>query len=208
MTAADVAMGYIAGLTLALRSIPPDTIARIVAILEAARSEGRLVLLFGNGGSAATASHMACDLNKTALHPEFPRLRAMALTDNVPLMTAWANDTHFHSVFVEQMQNFLDPGDIVIAISASGRSRNILDAVRRAREVGAVTIGLTGFNGGHLKDLVDVCLVIQSDNMGQIEDAHLVVGHIITAALSARVVRSPASPSEMVWRSSQKGSSG
>ncbi len=191
MTAADVATGYIAGLTLALRSIPPEAVARIVAILEAARSEGRMVFLLGNGGSAATASHMACDLNKTAIHSEFPRFRAMALTDNVALITAWANDTHYHNVFIEQMQNFLDPGDIVIAISASGRSRNILDAVRRAREVGAVIIGLTGFNGGYLKDLADVCLVIQSDNMGQIEDAHLVVGHIITAALSTRVVRSP-----------------
>ncbi len=191
MTAADVATGYIAGLTLALKSIPLDTIARIVAILEAARAEGRMVFLFGNGGSAATASHMVCDLNKTAIHPELPRFRAMALTDNVPLITAWANDTHYHNVFVEQMQNFLAPGDVVIAISASGRSRNVLDAVRRAREGGAVTIGLTGFNGEHLRDLVDVCLVVQSDNVGQIEDAHLVVGHVITAALSARVVRSP-----------------
>ncbi len=191
MTAADVATGYIAGLTLALRSISTDTIAQIVEILEAARSEGRMVFLLGNGGSAATASHMACDLNKTAIHPEFPRFRAMALTDNAPLITAWANDTHYENAFVEQMQNFLTPGDVVIAISASGRSRNVLEAVRRARGVGAVTIGLTGFNGGSLKDLVDVCLVIQSDNMGQIEDGHLVVGHIITTAiLSTRVFRS------------------
>lgn len=191
MTAADVATGYIAGLTLALRSIPTDTIARIVEILEAARSKRRTVFLLGNGGSAATASHLACDLNKTAIHPEFPRFRAMALTDNAPLITAWANDTHYENAFVEQMQNFLTPGDVVIAISASGRSRNVLEAVRRAREVGAVTIGLTGFNGGSLKDLVDVCLVIQSDNMGQIEDGHLVVGHIVTAAiLSTRVLRS------------------
>lgn len=192
MTSADVVTGYISGLTQVLASIPPDTVARIVAILEAARSKGRIIYLLGNGGSAATASHMACDLNKTAIHSEFPRFRAMALTDNVPLMTAWANDTHYHNVFVQQMENFLAPGDVVIALSASGRSQNILDAVRRAHEVGAVTIGLTGFNGGHLRDLVDVCLVIKSDNMGQIEDAHLVLGHIITAALSARAVRSPA----------------
>lgn len=191
MKTTELVTAYLTGLTRALRSIPLDTIARIVEILEDARAEGRTVFLLGNGGSAATASHIACDLNKTANHPGAPRLRALALTDNVPLITAWANDTHYHNIFVEQMQNFLMPGDVVVAISGSGRSPNVLDAVRRAREMGAVTIGLTGFDGGHLTGIADVCLVIPSDHMGQIEDTHLAVGHILAAVLKATAARSP-----------------
>jgi D-sedoheptulose 7-phosphate isomerase len=177
---------YVASLTSTLQALPFATLSRIADLLEQARWDGRTVFLLGNGGSAATASHIACDLNKAATQPGVPRLRALALTDNVPLITAWANDTHYHNVFVEQMQNFLRPGDVVVAISGSGRSPNVVDAVLRARELGAMTVGLTGFDGGLLTELTDICLVVPSEHMGQIEDVHLMIGHILTAMLAQR----------------------
>jgi len=183
MNAATVARSYIGGLVASLQSIPPETIGRIVTILERAREEGRLILVLGNGGSAATASHLVVDLNKTANRPGSPRLRAVALTDNVPLLTAWANDARYDDVFVEQVENYAATGDVVIAISGAGRSPNVLAAVRRAREKGATTIGLTGFDGGLLKDLVHVSVIVESQVMGQVEDAHLAIGHMLAAAL-------------------------
>jgi D-sedoheptulose 7-phosphate isomerase len=186
MNAAGVAQAYIAGLVAALQSIPPETIGRIASLLERARNERRMILMLGNGGSAATASHFVVDLNKTANRPGAPRLRAMALTDNVPLLTAWANDARYQDVFVEQIENFVHPGDVVIAISGSGQSPNVLAAVRRAREIGATTVGLTGFDGGQLKDLVDICLIVRGQTMGQVEDAHLAVGHMLAAVLAGR----------------------
>ncbi len=186
MNAAGVAQSYIAGLVAALQSIPPETIGRIADVLARARNEGRMVLVLGNGGSAATASHFVVDLNKTANRPGTARLRAVALTDNVPLLTAWANDARYQDVFVEQIENFVTPGDVVIAISGGGQSPNVLAAVRRAREKGATTIGLTGFDGGQLKDLVDVCLIVRGQVMGQIEDAHLAVGHMLVTVLAGR----------------------
>jgi D-sedoheptulose 7-phosphate isomerase len=186
MNAATVARAYIDGLVAALQAIPPEGISRIAAMLDRARAEGRLVLVLGNGGSAATASHLVVDLNKTANRPGHPRLRAIALTDNVPVLTAWANDARYEDVFTEQLENFVWPGDVVIAISGSGRSANVLAAIRRARELGAATIGLTGFEGGELVQMVDECLIISSRVMGQIEDAHLAVGHILAAVLSGR----------------------
>ncbi len=184
MSAAELATTYIDELTAALRSIAPETIAHIAGILDRARQEGRKIFVFGNGGSAATASHVALDLNKTTVRSGAPRLRAIALTDSAPLITAWANDTDYRNVFVEQLRNFVEAGDVVIAISGSGRSPNVLEATRAAGEAGAVTIGLTGFEGGDLHQLVDVGLVVRSNVMGQVEDAHLAIGHILTALLS------------------------
>jgi D-sedoheptulose 7-phosphate isomerase len=186
MDAASAVQAYIGGLVAALEAIPPERISRIAAVLDRARAEGRMVLVLGNGGSAATASHFVVDLNKTANQAGHPRLRAVALTDNVPVLTAWANDARYDDVFTEQIENFVTRGDVVIAISASGRSPNVLAAVRRARELGAATIGLTGFEGGELVHLVDECLIIQSRVMGQVEDSHLAVGHMLAAALSGR----------------------
>lgn len=181
---ADDAIGvYITELTHCLQALSVRTVDRIAGILARARADGRTVFLLGNGGSAATASHMACDFAKTAIRPDMRRLRAVALTDNVPLLTAWANDAHYRNVFAEQIENLICRGDVVIAISGSGRSANVLEAVRRARQAGAVTVGLTGFDGGDLVGLVDACLVVPSEHMGQIEDVHLAVGHMLADVL-------------------------
>ncbi len=141
------------------------------------------IFILGNGGSAATASHMANDLNKGASVPGQPRFKAIALTDNVPLMTAWGNDTSYENIFVEQMMNFLELGDVVIAISASGNSPNVLRALRVARQYGAITIGFTGRDGGQLRRLVDHGVFIPSDHIGQQEDGHMILDHVITSAL-------------------------
>jgi len=160
---------------------------QVESILLRARDEGRTIFIIGNGGSAATASHMANDLNKGAAVSGQPRFRAFALTDNVPLITAWANDTRYEKIFVEQMANFLRPGDVLIAISGSGNSPNIITAVEWARLEGAVTIGLTGGSGGRLNGLVDCCLVVPSNLMEQIEDMHLVLSHALCVSLRARI---------------------
>ncbi len=188
MKPVDQARDYLAALAQMLRAVPSDVIAQIVQILERARSEGRTVVLFGNGGSAANASHIALDLSKTTGRAGAARMRVVALTDNVPLITAWANDAAYERVFAEQLVNLVGPGDVAIALSGSGTSPNIVLAVQRAREVGATTIALTGFQGGRLKDLVDVCLVVPGEHMGQIEDAHLAIGHILTDVLAGRGV--------------------
>lgn len=163
-----------------LKSLPVIEIERVVNVLLDARSNGATVFVLGNGGSAATASHFACDLGKGTLSPGAPRLRVIALTDNVPLLTAWANDTDYENVFSEQLQSLVRPGDVVIAISASGNSPNVLKAVEVGRQAGATTVGLTGFRGGKLRGLVDTCVVIPVDHMGQVEDGHMILDHLIT----------------------------
>ena len=155
-------------------------------LLEAWRAE-KTIFIAGNGGSASTASHMANDLNKGAIVDGQPRFRAIALTDNVPLITAWGNDTAYHRVFVEQMINFLKPGDVLVAISGSGNSPNIIAAVEWAREAGGITIGLTGGSGGRLRVLVKHCVVVPSSRMEQIEDVHLALSHALCTSLRAAI---------------------
>ena len=142
---------YIASLQPLLVDLAGMDFTHVEAILLQAREEGRTIFIIGNGGSAATASHMANDLNKGATVSGQRRFRALALTDNVPLITAWANDTRYELIFVEQMANYLRPGDVLVAISGSGNSPNIIAAVEWARREGAVTVGLTGGNGGRLR---------------------------------------------------------
>ena len=178
---------YIASLQPVLGDLAAVDFRQVEAILLRAREEGRTVFIIGNGGSAATASHMANDLNKGAAVAGQRRFRALALTDNVPLITAWANDTQYEQIFVEQMANFFHPGDVLIAISGSGNSPNIIAALEWARREGAVTIGLTGGNGGRLLGLVDCGLLVPSNRMEQIEDMHLVLAHAICVSLRNRI---------------------
>ena len=178
---------YIASLQPQLGELTDLDFDQVESILLRARDEGRTIFIIGNGGSAATASHMANDLNKGAAVSGQRRFRALALTDNVPLITAWANDTRYEQIFLEQMANFLRPGDVLIAISGSGNSPNIITAVEWARLEGAVTIGLTGGSGGRLHGLVDCCLVVPSNRMEQIEDMHLVLSHALCVSLRARI---------------------
>lgn len=174
---------YISDLEALLEKLPVEDIDRVVSLLEKTRESGSQVFIIGNGGSAATASHFACDLSKGTISEGKQRIKAFALTDNVHLLTAWANDTSYDMVFAEQINNYVEPGDVVIAISGSGNSPNVLNGVTVAREKGATTIGLIGFNGGKLKDLVDIHVIAPIDNMERAEDMHLLFEHIITACL-------------------------
>jgi len=174
---------YISQVSDTLNKLPLDKIARVIEILNQARIKGRRVFIFGNGGSAATASHFACDLAKGAICQDKPRFKAFALTDNVPLLSAWANDTDYGNIFSEQLENFIEPDDVAIAISGSGNSMNILNGVKAARNKGATTIGFIGFDGGKLEDLVDIPLVVPNHNMEQVEDIHLLLEHVIITCL-------------------------
>ncbi len=181
--------GYYARLCDLLARLPVAEIERALALLLRAYQHGRRIYFLGNGGSAATASHAANDFCKLTITPGKPRVRALALTDNVPLLTAWANDSAYSDVFAEQLENLLEPGDVVVAISGSGNSPNVLKAIEFARARGAATIGWTGFQGGRLKDLVDVAIIVPSDSMAQIEDVHLTLNHALAEAIRAAIHR-------------------
>ncbi len=174
---------YLFDMTLTLDKLPVDRITRVVEVLNEAREKGKRVFTFGNGGSAATASHIACDFSKGAASQDRTGLRAYSLNDSIPLTTAWANDTDYENIFSAQLVGLVDPGDVVIAISGSGNSPNVLNGVRAARIRGATTIGFTGFDGGRLESLVDIAIVVNNHVMEQVEDAHLLLGHIITTCL-------------------------
>lgn len=174
-----------------LRAVSAEALAAIgERLLETAQS-GAQILVAGNGGSASTASHFACDLAKTVLgaKPELrtSRFRAVSLADNVALLTAWANDVSYESVFAEQVKMLGRPGDVLCVISASGSSANVVEAVAVARSLGLRTIGLLGRDGGRLKGMVDDQVVVPCYDYGQIESAHLVMAHLLTQWLSQRL---------------------
>lgn len=152
----------------------------IDAIMEAYRAE-KQIFVIGNGGSASTASHLACDLGKGTSVPGKPRFRVMSLTDNVATMTAWSNDVSYEDVFVEQLKNFVNPGDVVLGISASGNSENVLRAMQYAADIGCKTIGWSGFGGGKLATICDLNVVVDSNLYGPVEDVHLILNHILHA---------------------------
>jgi D-sedoheptulose 7-phosphate isomerase len=166
-----------------LTQMPSGEVDRVIDVILTAYRGQRHVYVIGNGGSASTASHFACDLSKATITGDRPRLRVTSLTDNVAVLTAWANDSSYDAVFAEQLTNLLDPGDVVVAISASGKSPNIVAAIGVAQRRGAVTVGLVGFTGGPLKKMVDVAVHVPSDSYGVVEDCHLVLEHAITAAI-------------------------
>ena len=180
---ASAIRSYLFDLTLTLDMLPVDSLVRVVDTLNEAREKGRRVFTFGNGGSASTASHFACDLAKGARSQDRPGLRTQCLNDSIPLTTAWANDADYETIFSAQLMGLADPGDVVIAISGSGNSPNVLNGVEAARLRGATTIGLSGFDGGRLASMVDIAIVVRNHVMEQVEDIHLVLGHVLTTCL-------------------------
>ena len=170
-----------------ISEMPEEAIAATVSLLYETWSQQKQLFIFGNGGSASTASHMANDLSKATIVAGKRRMRVMALTDNIALITAWANDNSFEDVFKEQLENLLDSGDLVIAISASGDSPNIIRAIEFANSRGAVTVGWTGLLGGRLKDTAHFCVHAPTDDVGLIESAHLVLDHLVTKQVRQRI---------------------
>jgi D-sedoheptulose 7-phosphate isomerase len=171
--------GYLDELDATLKALPHEQIAAIIDAIRDVRDRDAQLFVVGNGGSAATASHFAVDLGKGASLGAERRFRVLSLTDNVPWITALANDLSYEDVFVEQLRNYARAGDLLLAISGSGNSENVLRAVRYANSIGCRTIGLAGFAGGKLREQAQECLVVSADHMGRIEDGHFVVQHLI-----------------------------
>jgi D-sedoheptulose 7-phosphate isomerase len=186
-SASEFAKQYLQDLKRVLDRLPLDTLDRVVRTIEAAHATGRQIFIIGNGGSAATASHMMNDLAKGTVgykgDAPWPAVRAVALTDNVSLMTAWANDTGYENIFSGPLRALAQRGDVLVAISASGNSPNILAAVETAKQMGLSVIGLTGFGGGKLAKIADAAFVVPSDRYGPVEDVHMILDHIITGYL-------------------------
>jgi len=180
---------YFSELEQMVRAISRPDLERVLSLLENVYRSGHRIFIIGNGGSAATASHFALDLAKNTIMAGAPRLKAISLTDHVPLITAWSNDTAYEHIFAEQLANMIEPGDMVIGISASGNSPNVINALLLARQYRAFTVGLLGARGGKMKDMVDAYVLAPGQNIEQEEDAHMILAHVITRHMR-EVVRS------------------
>ena len=178
---------YVEGIKQTLDALPWHKVEQVVDLLETVRRTGRTVFVFGNGGSAATATHMACDLSKNTAMPGQERLRVLSLNDNMALFSALGNDCGYENVFAEQLATLVGAGDVVIAISASGNSPNVLNAVDLACRQGAHTVGFSGYAGGKLAGKVDIAIVAENHCIEQIEDIHMILEHMITSAVRQRV---------------------
>jgi D-sedoheptulose 7-phosphate isomerase len=160
-----------------------EKIDKIVKILLNARENKKQIFVMGNGGSGSTASHLMCDLGKMTICENSPRFKVIALTDNIPLMLAWANDSSYDDIFVEQLKNLMNPGDIVFGISGSGNSPNVIKAIEYANEHEGITVGWTGFDGGKLAIAAQIAIVAPSHNMQRIEDIHMVLTHLVSSII-------------------------
>src|SRR5215472_5663861 len=170
---------YKAEVLKAIETIDLEKVREAIALLARARDEGSRIFVCGNGGSASTASHFACDMVKGASFNRPQRFRIMALTDSLPTITAYSNDVSYESIFVEQLKNFAQPGDVVLAISGSGNSPNVLRAIEWANSAGCSTIALSGRDGGKLGAMAQLNIQASHPHMGRIEDTHSIVAHMI-----------------------------
>jgi len=174
---------YLSHLKRAVDSLDPSALDAIASSIAEAAERGKSIYVFGNGDSATNAMHFAADLSKGTIVPGRRRMRVVSLNENVPLMTAWANDTSYDQIYKEQLENHLSPGDVVIGISGSGNSMNIINAIDFANRSGALTIGFTAFDGGKLRSLARHCVVADTDSMEIAEDIHFIIGHLLKARL-------------------------
>lgn len=173
------ASDYKRDLITALDTVDLDRVEELIEVFRKARAEDRQIFVFGNGGSAATANHFACDIVKGASYGRDKRFRIMALSEQVATMTAYSNDVGYESVFVEPLKNFARPGDIAMAISGSGNSENVIRAIAYANSIGCYTVGLSGMSGGRLRPSVDLSVHVPANHMGRVEDAHFFVCHMV-----------------------------
>lgn len=182
----DIA-AYCTRLSKTLESISKEEINTVMNVLVEARDKGRQVFICGNGGSAATASHFVCDFNKGASYGKASRFKFICLNDNVPTMMAYANDISYDDIFVEPLKNLYNDGDVVLGISGSGNSKNVLKAIDHANAHGGITIGLTGYDGGLLKQKARYGIHVPLDDMQITEDLHMVLDHMMMKILSEKL---------------------
>lgn len=180
---------YIRGVVEVLQRLPISVMEAVVDRLLECYERGGTVYSFGNGGSASLASHLACDFGKGTWVPGKRAFRVVSLTDNLPLITAWANDSSYENIFAAQLRPLISRGDVAFAISGSGNSPNVLKGLETAREAGALTLGLTGFDGGKMKDLCELCLIVPSHNMQHVEDCHISIMHSVFLTLRQAIAR-------------------
>ncbi len=192
----NLIQGYLAETKGIAEAISVTDIEKCVEILFEAWKNGREVFTCGNGGSASTATHFACDLMKSAAAPGKRGLKAECLNDNIPLMLALVNDDGFDSLFIEQLKTKFEAGDVLICISVHGGagkdkaglwSQNLLQAMRYAREIGGKTIGLSGFDGGPMKEIADVCIVVPANSTPQVESWHLALEHLLCSCIRQKM---------------------
>jgi D-sedoheptulose 7-phosphate isomerase len=183
----ELIQNYISTLQLTMDQLPRQAIADVVAVLQQARVKGSQVFILGNGGSASTASHFACDLAKNTRQEGLPHFRVIGLTDNMAMFSALANDEGYENVFSQQLASLVRPGDIVIAISASGNSNNVIRAAGVAHTYGATVIGFTGFDGGALRQMANFNIHVNSDVIEHVEDIHLMLEHLIVKSIKDQV---------------------
>ncbi len=169
---------YIEQLKRHLDTFPHDQFERLIDTMIDAYKEGKRIFVMGNGGSASTASHWVCDINKGCSLNKDKKFKMICLNDSISTMLAYANDLSYDDIFVEQLKNFFAPGDVVIGISGSGNSLNVLKAVDYAKANGGITVGLCGFSGGRLYSRVDIPILVEADDMQKVEDVHMIAAHI------------------------------
>jgi D-sedoheptulose 7-phosphate isomerase len=177
---------YITVLQKTMDQLPRELIASVIDILHDARMNGRQVFIMGNGGSASTATHFVCDLAKNTRHQSLPHFRVIGLTDNMAIFSAYANDEGYDQVFAQQLANLVRPHDVVIGISASGNSANVLNGIVEAKKHQTTTIAFTGFSGGRLGPMVDINIHVDSNIIEHVEDIHLMLEHMIVKTIKDR----------------------
>ncbi len=170
--------------------IPSEAVERIASVILEAYKKGNRIFVFGNGGGSSTSAHFVCDLAKGTIAEGKPRLKAISLAENMPLLTAWANDTDYTNTFGEQLKNLVEQGDVVIGLSGSGMSPNVINAFHVANDAGAVSILLSGFDGGNALQAATDAIVVPSTDMQQIEDVHMILTHIIFRCLKKEIAES------------------
>jgi D-sedoheptulose 7-phosphate isomerase len=183
----DNVNGYLDRLRTTLDSLPRDRLTRLGEMLYRAYRNEKQVFTLGNGGSAATASHMAADLAKNTIGPNMRRFRVLSLNDNTPLLTALANDLGYESVFSEQLKSLIRAGDLLIVLTTSGNSPNVLKAMRCANEHSAEVVAVVGSGGGKAAGLADLSIVVASEHCGVVEDVHLVINHMLVEYFRAHL---------------------
>jgi D-sedoheptulose 7-phosphate isomerase len=175
---------YIKSLTETLNLINQDAIKELKGAFELTKVKKNQIITFGNGGSGSTASHMVCDILKGCSYGKVDRYKILCLNDNIPTLLAYSNDVSYDDVFVEQLKNYMSEGDLVIGISGSGNSKNVIKAFDYANANGAITVGFTGFNGGILKDKSQISIHVPIDDMQITEDVHVIIMHMLYKLLN------------------------
>ena len=170
---------YVKSISGIIENLDIENLSKVIEYVKEAHRKEKRIFVFGNGGSAATANHFACDFGKNAIKDDNNRFKIISLSNNISSITACGNDLGFETVFEEQLKNLMQKEDLIICISASGNSPNIIKAVEFAIKRSGTIIGITGFDGGKLKEISDVNVNVVSDSYEKIEDIHLIITHII-----------------------------